>query len=187
MRKRLLEALAKAADVRVPMLERPLNDLVDDLDNVRLPVARKGQLLEAVALHLVRLMGLRFKGRRVRGAETGGAEVDLIADRLNGKFARYQFQCKHRGTVDAQHVDREVGVANKLNSNVIVMVTTGKVTQGARQSADQHMRRSSISIIFIDGVALRRVRQREGEIVGILEREFERVRTIKNLARLGEL
>ncbi len=169
------------------MLERSLSDLMDALDNVRLPVAQKGQLLEAVALHLVRLMGLHFKGWRVRGIETGGAEVDLIADHLDGKFARYQFQCKHRGTVDAQHVDREVGVANKLNSSVIVMVTTGKVTQGARQSADQHMRRSSISIIFIDGVALQRIRQRESEIVGILEREFEHVRTLKNLARLGEL
>ena len=57
---------------------------------------RKGVALEALAVYVMRLLGLRLRGWRKRAAETGGAEIDaLMAGILGTVTTKWQVQCKN--------------------------------------------------------------------------------------------
>ncbi|MGH2731619.1 MAG: hypothetical protein ACRDJG_01505, partial [Actinomycetota bacterium] len=149
---RNLAGLAEPLDSRV--LRRSLGELLAEVRNPSLGSDRRGKALEGVALQVILALGLRFARWRKRANETGGAEVDLAAFQTNGRFSVWQVQCKVSAMTGREAVDREMGVARLLRSNVIAFVSAGSVGTAPRKAAESYMRATGVNLIFVDGADL---------------------------------
>jgi hypothetical protein len=157
-------------------LRRPMNDLLDVVDSVQ-SNHKRGLALEGVCIQVMRLLGARFLGWRLRGDQTGGAEVDVVAETIGAPYLLIQLQSKASAITGREIVDREVGVAATLKSNVILFVTAKNVGPAARKAAATYMQESAIAIIFLEGTDLR------GGMAGIaaaMQREWQIVRAIRS-------
>jgi Restriction endonuclease len=178
----LLENLEKTASPIDPRsLRRPIPELLAEVRDDSLSTDRRGKALEGVALQLTRALGVRFVAWRKRAHETGGAEVDLIASQANGRFAVWQIQCKVGSIRSRDVIDREVGVAQSLKSNIILFVTAGAVGKAARDAAETHMRATGLNIIFLDGADLDTVATGRSSAQSV-DREFAWVAKIRGRA-----
>jgi hypothetical protein len=157
-------------------LRRPLNDLLDDVDSTE-SNHQRGLALEGVCIQIVRLLGARFLGWRLRGDQTGGAEVDVVADTLGAPYLLIQLQSKASAIKGREIVDREIGVAATLKSNVIVFVTARNVGPAARKAAATHMQESAIAIMFLEGTDLR---DGMSGITSAIRREWQIVRAVRS-------
>lgn len=183
----LLEASFTGLDRRLrEMLFRPLAEIIDELDNTDKHI--KGKALEALVLRLTRLLDLQFVGWRLRQQRTGGAEVDVLVESDRLIFSRWQIQCKNTTFVGLDDIAKEVGLTFYLLSNVIMIVTTGKIGKPAREYARGIMRTTNLHIILIDGKDLSQLRTQPTAIVAILDREAKNALELKRLnVRLEEL
>ena len=157
-------------------LRRPLAELLDVVDT-ETNNHRRGVALEGVCIQVLRLLGYRFIGWRVRGDQTAGAEVDIVGETIYSPYQLVQMQSKASDITGREMVDREVGVAVRLKSNIILFVTAKAVVPAARRSAAAHMQESNIAILFIEGDDIR------GGVAGItaaVEREWNRVRAVRS-------
>lgn len=171
----LLESLEKTASPLDPRsLRRPIKELLAEAQDESLSGDRRGRALEGVALQLLRALGLRFLAWRKRAHETGGAEVDLIALQSNGTFAVCQVQCKVGSIRTREFIDREVGVAQALKSNIILFLTAGTVGNAARAAAVTYMKSTGLNIVFLDGHDLKIVAL-GGSPVPAVQREMNHV------------
>jgi site-specific DNA-methyltransferase (cytosine-N4-specific) len=176
----LLESLKQTAGPLDPrVLRRPVSELLSEVRDKQLSADRRGKALEGVALQLTRALGLRFIDWRRRAHETGGAEVDVIAIQTNGRFAIWQIQCKVGAIRSRDVVDREVGVAQSLKSDVIAFVTAEDVGRAARDAAEGHMRATGTNIVFLDKSDLDAFAGGASP-VGSVDREFNRVREVRS-------
>lgn len=158
-------------------LRKPLNDLLDIVDDMAKSNHARGLALEGVCIQVVRMLGARFMAWRLRGDQTSGAEVDVVAETLDNPYLLYQIQSKASAINGREIIDREVGVAGALKSNVILFVSAQKVGPAARRAAASHMQESNLAILFLDGKDLR------GGIAGIaagIAREWGFVRLISS-------
>jgi hypothetical protein len=162
-----------------PLLRQPLAEILDKLDSKDRHIA--GLALEALAFKLMRLLDLDYVGTRLRGDDTGGAEVDLIFHSTRLVFSRWQIQCKNTSQVHLDDVAKEVGLANFLKSNVIVIVTTGKIGSTARYFARKTMQETNLSIVMIDGADIQKIRDKPYAIIDIMEREAKQAMQLKPL------
>lgn len=168
----LLTNLEKTASPLDPRsLRRPIAELLTEARDDSISGDRRGKALEGVALQLTRGLGLRFMAWRRRAHETAGAEVDLIALQTNGKLAIWQVQCKVGSIRSRDVVDREVGVAQALKSNVILFVTVGAVGKAARDAAETHMKTTGLNIIFLERQDLESAAA-GGSLAQQIDREF---------------
>jgi site-specific DNA-methyltransferase (cytosine-N4-specific) len=176
----LLEALEKQAisDLR-PMLRKPLNGILKDLSHKSKHI--KGLALEALAFYLMRLIDLTYIATRLRGKATGGAEVDLIFEGTRFIFSRWQIQCKNTRTVSLDDVAKEVGLTHQLKSNVIMVVSTGGISEEARKFAHHVMNTTNLDIILLDRTDIEKIKQNPMYISAILDREAKRAMQIKKL------
>lgn len=131
----------------------------------------KGQALEGLAIHVMRILGLRFVAWRKRGADTGGAEVDALFD---GRFGvaptRWQIQCKNTPSTKLrlEEVAREVGVAMvSLATHILILANCG-ITREARNFAHAAMRSTALTIFLLDKSDFREIQQNPGSLGGIL-------------------
>lgn len=176
----LLENLSIGLDTRLrEMLYRPLGEIIDELDSVNKNI--KGKALEALVLRLTRLLDLQFVGWRLRQQRTGGAEVDVLVESDRLIFSRWQIQCKNTARVELEDIAKEVGLTFYLKSNVIMIVTTGKIGKPARDYAIGIMQATNLHIILIEKRDLVQLRLQPIAIIPILDREA------KNAMRLKEL
>lgn len=141
----------------------------------------KGLALEALALYLSRLIDLTFIGWRLRSAETAGAEVDVIVEGTRLVFSRWQIQCKNVKQVSLDDVAKEVGIAFRLKSNVIMVVSTGRFSSSARDYAQDIMRDTNYNVILLDAADLQAIERLPTEVTAILLREAKRAMEIKRL------
>jgi hypothetical protein len=176
----LLEALDKqiAPQLR-PLLRRPLNEILAQLDST--DKHQRGLALEALAFYLMRLVDLSYVATRLRGSATGGAEVDLIFEGSRLIFSRWQIQCKNTATVSLDDVAKEVGLTHMLKSNVIVVVSTGKIGAEARRYSQSVMKDSNLHIILMDRPDIQGIEEHPAYIVDVLNREAKRAMTVKKL------
>lgn len=183
----LLEASFTGLDRRLrEMLYRPLTEIIEELSNLDKNI--KGKALEALVLRLTRLLDLQFVGWRLRQQRTGGAEVDVLVESDRLIFSRWQIQCKNTDFVRLDDIAKEVGLTFYLLSNVIMIVTTGKIGKPAREYARGIMRTTNLHIILIDGKDLSQLRTQPTAIVAILDREAKNTLELKRLnVRLEEL
>jgi hypothetical protein len=176
----LADAMVEQAALGDPAsLRRPLVDLLAEVRDLSLPDQSRGQSLEGVAIHLVRLLGARFRGWRRRAPETSYAEVDVIGDLVDGRHQILQLQSKVSSISTRDIIDREMGVAGRLRSNIIIFVSAGKVGGGPRRAADEHMADTNLSLLFLDGRDLDDLAAGATSISEILRREFAHVAEVK--------
>ena len=176
----LLETLEKqaASDLR-PLLRKPLKNILKDLNHKNKHI--KGLALEALAFYLMRLIDLTYIATRLRGQATGGAEVDLIFEGTRFIFSRWQIQCKNTRTVSLDDVAKEVGLTFKLKSNVIMVVSTGSISDDARNFAHHVMNTTNLDIILMDRSDLEKIKDNPTYISAVLDREAKRAMQIKKL------
>jgi site-specific DNA-methyltransferase (cytosine-N4-specific) len=184
VRAELVEPLLRQIEAQVnadlrPYLRQPLAEILTRLDSSDRHV--KGLALEALALKLMRLLDMDYVATRLRGAQTGGAEVDLVFESSRLVFSRWQVQCKNTARVSLDDVAKEVGLKHLLKSNVIVIVSTGKIGDEARRYGNTVMRESNLCVVMVDGDDVLSVRDRPASIVDIFCREARRAMTLKAL------
>ncbi len=166
--------------------DRPLAEIIDELDNP--DKGLKGRDLEALVLHLTRLLDLQFVGWRHRYKGTGEAKVTALAESTHLIFSRWQIQCKNTALIELDDLAEEVGLAIYLKSNVIMIVTTGKIGKLARDYATRVMQTTSLHFIFIEDDDLAQLRSQPTTIVSILDREAKNAMRSKELKiKLNEI
>jgi hypothetical protein len=180
----MLAQLEQQADPKVIALLRL------SMDSILTQIAssnrhKSGLALEALAFKLMRLLDMDYTATRLRAQSTGGAEVDLIFESTRLIFSRWQIQCKNTSRVSLDDVAKEVGLTHLLKSNVVVVVTTGKIGPEARRYADRIMSESSLCIVMVDGADLRRVSTHPACIIETFTREAKHARGVKALDLIG--
>lgn len=160
-------------------IQKPLNVLRKEIDADDPYI--KGLALEAFAIKMMRIIDLNFAGTRVKGIETGGTEVDIIFDTTRLSYSRWQVQCKNTGKVSLDQVAKEVGLSHVLKTNVIVILTTGRVTKKAKEYAATIMREMNLCIVFIEEDDIAEILASPTNIVDVLNRESMKAKRIKVL------
>jgi len=161
------------------LLQKPLAVILDEMSAGDKHIKGKG--LEALAIHLMRLLDLRLKHWRLRARDTGGAEVDVIVEGARLVFTRWQIQCKNSVRATLDDVAKEVGLSLRLRSNVILIVTSGRVGRDARRFADFIVEGTNLNLALVDGRDLRRIANEPTAIVEVLSREAEHAMDVKKL------
>jgi Restriction endonuclease len=158
------------------LLRRPLSEIVEALDS---STHQKGLALEALAFKMMRSIGLEYLETRFRPSSGGRFEVDLLFESKRLGYSRWQIQCKNTGKVSLEDVAKEVGLVYRLLSDTIVVITRGAVGDEARRYAADVMRKTSLSIILIDGQDVAAIISDPLAIYGILEREAAAAAALK--------
>jgi site-specific DNA-methyltransferase (cytosine-N4-specific) len=158
-------------------LRRPLSAIIKELKAPNKHV--RGLALEAFAIRLMRLIDLDYLGTRVRGSQTGGAEVDVIFESSRLIYSRWQVQCKNSKSAVLDDIAKEVGIQLFLKSNVIVIITTGRVGFSARDYANSIMSNSNLCIIIVDGNDILEITKNPTIIVDIFNREAKNAMKLK--------
>lgn len=142
---------------------------------------KKGLALEALAIKIMRIIGLDFVKTRYRDIQIGGAEVDVIFDSVRLGYNRWQVQCKNTATVTIDMVAKEVGLSHMLKSNVIVMMTTGHLTSDARMYARRIMEDMNLCILMLQKEDIDAIIENPTSIVSICNTQAENAKRIKIL------
>lgn len=140
---------------------------------------KKGLALEALAFYLGRLLMLDFVQWRLRTNKTGGAELDVIMENRNLVFSRWQIQCKNSAKATLEDIAKEVGLAQVIKSNVILIVTTGRIGPAAQHFAETIMRETNLYVALLNGKDLERISASPADIVDVLSRQAEGAMRLK--------
>lgn len=178
--KPVLDDLAERTGVPRHVLRLSFEQVMEDLDSDS--THEKGVALETLTVKTGRLLGLDFVGWRVRGRKTGGSEVDVVMDNIGTSFNRWQIQCKNiQGQLESKYVAREVGIARILQTNTILMIARGGVSQDAKQYANRVMRHENIAIMFLEGDDIEELDENTDHLLTVLRGEARRIHNIKRL------
>ena len=139
----------------------------------------KGRALEALAFALGRLLDLNFVQWRLRSNQTGGAELDVVMEGSNLIFSRWQIQCKNAKQASLEDIAKEVGIAQVIKGNVIMVVTTGRIGRAARQFAEKVMKETNLYVALLDGKDLEKLRDSPVHIVEVLNEQAEGAMKLK--------
>lgn len=180
----LIEIISRRKDIPRDILRTPYDAIIDDLEDD--DHNTRGEALEKLAIKIGRLLDLEFRGWQTRAAETGHSEVDVVFDSTSTTFDRWQIQCKNPEDrtavgVSPQTVAREAGVARRLQSNVLLLITTGRVSDTARSFARQVMVTTNLSIHFLTGEQLDEFEGDPTVLVEELERQAREIRQVRAL------
>ena len=174
----IFEMIENSAGIQYRKLIRmPYDDILKDLNSASKHI--KGLALEALSFYLGRLLGLNFVKWRLRSNITGGAELDVIMEGAHLIFSRWQIQCKNSKQARLDDIAKEVGIANLIRTNVIMIVTTGKIGGAARAFAEQIMRETNFQIILLQKSHLDRIKENPGKIAMILTQQSEKAMALK--------
>ena len=161
----------------VEYLQKPLSELRADMNSENTHL--KGLALEAFAIKIMRIIGLDFIQTRLKGNETAGAEVDVLFDSSRLLYTRWQVQCKNTNRVSLDQIAKEVGLSHVLRTNAIVIMTTGTVSETAREYANQIMRAMNLCIIMVEGSDIDAIIAEPTKILDIFNRESLNAKHIK--------
>ena len=161
----------------IEYLQKPLEALRADIDSA--DTYLKGLALEAFAIRIMRIIGLDFIQTRLKGNETAGAEVDVLFDSSRLLYTRWQVQCKNTHKVSLDQIAKEVGLSHVLKTNAIVIMTTGVVSEKAREYATQIMKTMNLCIIIVEGSDIDAIIEEPTKILDIFNRESLNAKHIK--------
>jgi site-specific DNA-methyltransferase (cytosine-N4-specific) len=162
-----------------PLLRQSLNEILNKLKDQSKHI--RGLALEALAFKLMRIIDLDYVATRLRGDATGGAEVDLLFESTRLVFSRWQVQCKNTASVSLDDVAKEVGLTHFLKSNVIVIVSTGKIGATARNYANKVMSDSNLAIAMIDHTDIKAIVENPSFIIEVLTSEAKHAMKLKKI------
>ena len=176
----LLEQLKGQTDPKLlTLLRTPLSEILNEVEDS--DRYRAGLALEALAFKIMRLLDMNYVATRLRANQTGGAEVDIVFEGARLMYSRWQVQCKNTGRVSLDDVAKEVGLTHFLKSNVIVIVTTGKIGSEARRYANKIMTDSNLAIVMLDGNDLNTISDRPAAILRAFQREANHAMSLKQI------
>jgi hypothetical protein len=92
-----------------------------------------------------------------------------------------EHQCKNTKSVDLDDVAKEVGLVYRLLSNVIVVITRGKIGNEARGYAVDVMQKTGLAIVLIDGEDVKKIIKDPLAMYGVWDREAEFAMSVKPL------
>lgn len=182
LKNEFIEPIFKAIENSAGMQYRKLirmtfDEILVGLDNESKNI--KGLALKALAFYLGRLIGLEFVQWRMRTNETGGSELDVIMEGANLIFSRWQIQCKNSAQATLEDIAKEIGIAQIIRTNVIMIVTTGRIGDKAREFAERIMRDTNYQVILIHRTHLQKIKEDPAEITEILRAQSEVAMTLK--------
>ncbi len=181
----ILTAIENSAGIQYRKLIRmPYEDILLGLESDKTHI--KGLALEALSFYLGRLIGLQFVQWRMRTKETGGAELDVVMEGANLIFSRWQIQCKNSSQATLEDIAKEVGIAQIIRTNVIMIVTTGKIGDKAKAFAERIMRETNYQVILLHKAHLQRIKSDPASITDILRTQSEAAMSLKR-AQIGIL
>lgn len=176
----LLEDLAEYVGAPRSALRKSFSELLDDLDGGT--TYEKGLALELLAIKIGRLLNLEYTAWRARGRNTSGNEVDVVMDSVDITFQRWQIQCKNTNRkLSIDDVTREVGIARRLRTDLILIIGREGVTSDARKFADLTMTDENLSIVFLDDDDIMRLDSSPDHLLDKLRGEARRAKSFKRL------
>lgn len=180
--KPVLDDLADRTGVPRDVLRLSFKEILENLDHDS--THKRGVALETLAIKTGRLLGLTFAGWHVRGQDTGGDEVTVVFDEVDELFNRVQVRCDNTtSTIKPKHVAREVGICRTLQTNTILMIGLGGISEEARQYANRVMQNENIAIMFLTSDDLQEIDHDPTHLLNVLRGES---RWIGKLKSLGE-
>jgi hypothetical protein len=154
--KRLLE---EDADIIPPEIRaarnKPLRQILEEMQAA--DTYTRGLALEHLVVRLSDWLDLKPKQWRLRSQKTGGNEVDVIVESSRLLFSRWQIQCKNTKQLKTRDLAEEVGIAVILRSQVVVLVTTGRVPRTVFRHARVVNESTAFQVVLIGGEALNRI------------------------------
>jgi site-specific DNA-methyltransferase (cytosine-N4-specific) len=152
--KPLVEALEKQATPEIrPLLRKPVAQILEELSSASRHV--KGLALEALAFHLMRLIGPSCVVRQVQADD----RARLVAWRPGLVWDRWQLAC-WSGPAREEEVATEVGLMSFLRCRVACVVCVGTFSQGALRYADAVRPVLPGALVLVDRKTLRRAADR---------------------------
>lgn len=174
----ILDAIEQSVGIQYrTLIRKKYSDILVDLKSTSSHV--KGLALEALAFNLGRLLGLQFVRWRLRSNATGGAELDVVMEGDRLVFSRWQIQCKNSAQATLEDIAKEVGIAQVIKANVILIVCTGKIGPAARTFAKQVMAETNLYVALLDGKNLKQLELNPAEISNIMNNQAHEAMTIK--------
>lgn len=174
----LLDTVEQSAGIQYrTLIRKKYADILVDLKSN--PTHVKGLALEALAFNLGRLLGLQFVRWRLRSSVTGGAELDVVMEGDRLVFSRWQIQCKNSAQATLEDIAKEVGIAQVIKANVILVVCTGKIGSAARTFAKQVMEETNLYVALLDGKSLEQLGRNPAEVANIMNNQAHEAMTIK--------
>lgn len=139
----------------------------------------KGRALEALAIRLMRLLGLRFVSWNNRAKDTGFAEVDAVLAGVFGAVpTRWQIQCKNTPRsrkVTVEDIAKEVGLTLITNATHVLFVAIHGFTSEARKFAQEVMDNSALTIFLIGATEFSQIERDDSCIGRILRAQAEAI------------
>jgi site-specific DNA-methyltransferase (cytosine-N4-specific) len=176
----LIRQLREQTDPKLTsLLVKPIQEILQEMKSSDTYVS--GLALEALAFKLLRILGMDYLATRLRAESTGGSEVDLLFESARLVYSRWQVQCKNSAVVTSEHVAKEIGLVHVTYANVIVVITTGKISESARILANRTMKQTNLSIVFVDGEDIERISSNPAAIVDVFDREARSAMLLKKL------
>lgn len=159
-----------------PELQIPMADLVNRMASPDKDV--KGRGLELFALRLLLRLGLseiRWRPRPTAAEEIDGSAIGYVP-----VHTRWQVQCKNTKTLHVDDAAKEVGLAVRNRSTIIMLVTTGKFSSAAEDFIKDVIRHSPYTVLCLDERDVARLAKAEDVLVDILLREAQRAHALRN-------
>ncbi len=158
-------------------LMRPTHEILGDLDAQQQPDRnRRGAALEQLGLRIASWIGLHDIEWRPRPDRS--EEIDGVARASRPTFARWQMQAKNTAQLTADDAAKEVGLAVANGASVVMLITTGEITEPARSVIRRTEQRSAITLVCLDGRDVQAIAADPRHVRNVLERE--RLRTREN-------
>jgi hypothetical protein len=140
----------------------------------------RARALEILAVKICQLLDLDFMGMRETDENlVAGGEVDAFMQSARLVYSRWQIQCKASDRITYEAIAKEVGVAEVSLATVILIVSTGKMTDGAETYRQRIVGKTPMNIAVIDGESLEQIAKNPAAIGSILRAQAEDAMQIK--------
>ncbi|MFZ3059220.1 MAG: site-specific DNA-methyltransferase [Candidatus Methanoperedens sp.] len=161
-----LHGAAGFSDVR-DIRSKSLEQIVSDVRHNKDP-QKRGLALELLAIRLCQMLDLEFMNWRATDEEiAAGGEIDAMLHSARLIYSRWQVQCK-ASDITLEAVAKEVGMSQVTLSNVILIVGTGRATEGAVTYKNRIVASSNLNIIIIEGKHLDEIIKNNLSLIEIL-------------------
>ena len=142
----------------------------------------RARALEILAVKICQLLDLDFMGlRETDEGVVAGGEVDAFMHSARLGYSRWQIQCKASDRISYEAIAKEVGVAQVSLATVILVVSTGRMTEGAETYRKRIVRKTALKIAVIDGESLEKIANDPSNIGPILRAQAEEAMQLKPL------
>lgn len=143
-------------------------------------IDERGRALEILAVKICQLLDLDFMGLRETDENVvAGGEVDAFMHSARLVYSRWQIQCKASDRITFEAIAKEVGVSEVSLATVILIVSTGKITDGAETYRKRIISNKPLNIAIIDGESLEQIAKSPSAIGAILKAQADEAMQIK--------